>query len=144
MWKKIKTTTKQLPIRWKMTVLVLILFTSMALGIMLLVNRYSTDLYTRLQQQYNEAVMQEMSAQLDTVSSNIDTLYRTFNSQRLFTSETANGETVFQSIHNQIQFERLVSDVINANNLQDLILGTLFYLDEDCYYYVGRGSVADG
>lgn len=144
MWKKIKTSIRQLSIRWKMTVLVLVLFISMALGIMLLVNRYSKDFYTKLQKQYNEAVMQEMSAQLDTVSSSIDTLYRTFNSQRLFTSETANGETVFQSIHNQIQFERMVSEVINANNLQDLILGTLFYLADDCYYYIGRGSVAEG
>ena len=144
MCKKIKTSVKQLPMRWKMTVIVLVLFVSMAFCILGVVTRYSTRHYTKLQQQYNEAVMQEMSAQLDTVSSNIDTLYRTFNSQRLFTEETVNGATIFQSIHNQIQFERLVSDVINANNLQDLILGTLFYLTEDCYYYVGRGSVAEG
>lgn len=144
MWKKVKISLNHLSIRWKLIALVLVLFVSMAFGIMFLVNRYSTDFYTKLQKQYNEAVMQEMSAQLDTVSSSIDTLYRTFNSQRLFTSETANGETVFQTIQNQIQFERLVSEVINANNLQDLILGTLFYLTDDCYYYIGRGSVADG
>ena len=128
--------------RWKMTAIVLILFVSMTVCILGVVTRYSTGHYTKLQQRYNEAVMQEMSAQLDTVSSNIDTLYRTFNSQRLFTSETVNGATIFQSIHNQIQFERVVSEVINANNMQELILGTLFYLADDCYYYVGRGYVA--
>lgn len=142
MWKKIKTTARQLPMRWKMTVIVIVLFVSMVFCILGIVTRYSTGHYTKLQQQYNEAIMQEMSAELDTVSSNIDTLYRTFNSQRLFTEETVNGASVFQSIHNQIQFERLVSEVINANNLQDLIIGTLFYLTEDSYYYVGRGSVA--
>lgn len=143
MWKKSKSWVKKLPMRWKMTFIVLVLFISMAFCILGLVTRYSTSHYTKLQQQYNEAVMQEMSAQLDTLSSNIDTLYRTFNSQRLFTSETVNGATIFQSIHNQIQFERVVSEVINANNMQELILGTLFYLTEDCYYYVGRGSVAE-
>ncbi len=142
MWTRIKSNIKKLPMRWKMTVLVLVLFVGMAVCILGLVTRYSTGHYTKLQQQYNEAIMQKMSAELDTVSSNIDTLYRTFNSQRLFTSETVNGATVFQSIHNQIQFERLMSEVINANNMQDLILGTLFYLTDECYYYVGRGSVA--
>lgn len=102
MWKKIRTSVKQLPIRWKMTVVVLVLFVSMAACILGVVTRYSTRHYTKLQQQYNEAVMQEVSVQLDTVCSNIDTLYRTFNSQRLFTSETQpqknTGEPVWDAV----------------------------------------------
>lgn len=144
MMERMKALVKQFPMRRKMIVLVLVIFLGMMGCTWWMITHYHTKNYTELQQQYNEAVMQEISSQLDTVSSSIHTLYRSFNSQKLFTEETVNGETLVQSIYNQIQFEQLVSDVINATNLQELIKGTMFYLTEDCYYYVGRGVAAQG
>lgn len=133
---------KHLPMRWKMTAMILIILCSLLLSVSVIVTRYSTRYYTELQQRYSENFMEQASLRLDNILSNIETLYLTFNSQKLFTAETVNGNTFFQSVYNQIQFENLVNDVINANNLQDLLIGTLFYLNEDCYYYVGSGTMA--
>lgn len=115
---------------------------SLLLSVSIVSTHYSASYYTQLQQRYSENAIEQVSLQLDGILSNIDTLYLTFNSQSLFTAETVSGSTYFQSVQNQINFERMVNYVINANNLQDLLIGTLFYLDEDCYYYVGSGTMA--
>lgn len=140
--KRIRNFVRRLPIRWKMTAMILVILGSLLLSVSIAVTFYSTRYYMELQQRYSENSMQQASLQLDNILSNIDTLYLTFNSQKLFTAETVSGNTFFQCVYNQIHFEKLVNDIINANNLQDLLIGTLFYLDEDCYYYVGGGTMA--
>lgn len=140
--KRIRDFVKRLPMRWKMTAMILVILGSLLLSVSIAVTLYSTRYYTELQKRYSENTMQQASLQLDSILSNIDTLYLTFNSQRLFTAETVSGSTFFQCVYNQIYFEKLVNDIINANNLQDLLIGTLFYLDEACYYYVGGGTMA--
>lgn len=140
--KKIRDFVRRLPMRWKMTAMILLILGSLLLSVSVAVTLYSTRYYTELQNRYSKNTMRQASLQLDGILSNIDTLYLTFNSQKLFTAETVSGSTFFQCVYNQIYFEKLVNDIINANNLQDLLIGTLFYLDEDCYYYVGGGTMA--
>lgn len=139
---RIRDFVRRLPMRWKMTAMILIILGSLLLSVSIAVTLYSTRYYTELQNRYSKNTMRQASLQLDSILSNVDTLYLTFNSQKLFTAETVSGNTFFQCVYNQIHFEKLVNDIINANNLQDLLIGTLFYLNEDCYYYVGSGTMA--
>ena len=121
-----------LSIRGKMTLIVLGILMLTLAGVSVTVSHFSSRYYTGLQQQYNEHVMKEVSYQLNACYQNTEELYLTFNSQKPFSEETTDGTTVFQSVYKQIQFENSVLNVVNANNLQSLIVGTLFWLNDDC------------
>jgi len=133
-----------LSIRGKMTLIVLGILMLTLAGVSVTVSHFSSRYYTGLQQQYNEHVMKEVSYQLNACYQNTEELYLTFNSQKPFSEETTDGTTVFQSVYKQIQFENSVLNVVNANNLQSLIVGTLFWLNDDCYCYVGKNNVERG
>lgn len=142
--KKILGMLRRLPLRSKTILAVLLVLMLTLSGVSITVSSYSTKYYTKLQQQYNEQIMKELSGQLDTLYAAVEELYLTFNTQQPFTFDTTQGTTVFLSVRNQIDFENSVRNVINANNMQSLIIGTLFYLNNNCYWYVGNNSVAKG
>ncbi len=142
--KKLLNALRRLTLRNKTILAVLLILTLTLTSVSVTISRYSTKYYTKLQQQYNEQIIKELSGQLDTMYAAVEELYLTFNTQQPFTFDTTQGTTVFQSVRNQILFESSVLNVINANNLQTLIIGTLFYLNNNCYWYVGSNSVAEG
>lgn len=136
----IKKMMKQMSMRWKITIIFLTMLTLILVTVSGLFMHYSRKNYTKLQEKYNEAAMREMFYQLDSIWNNVDMMYRTFNSQKLFSQDAVTGENTFDTVTRQMKFEHMVTDVIHGNNLQNIIGGTLFYLDEDSNYYVGEGA----
>ena len=88
---RVKERIKHLPLRWKLTVMVLGLLTVMLLTVSLFVTHYSTKSYTELQKRYNEAAMQEVSYELETILSNVDLIYRTFSTQKCVQRQVSGG-----------------------------------------------------
>lgn len=100
-------------------------------------SHYSMQYYTRLQQQYTQQIVKEVSSQIDQSISSVEELYLVFNAQQTFNRALFEGDTWFQQVQKMVRFEQSVSNLINAYRLQNLITGTLFYLDDDTYSYVG-------
>lgn len=130
---------KHMPLRWKVMAIFLTVLTVLLAAVSCVFLYYSTRSYTNLQEKYNEAAMKETSYQLDTIWNNVNMLYRTFNSQKIYTHAAVTGDSAFETVTRQMTFDQMVTRILHSNNLQNIITGILFYQDQDDFYYVGDG-----
>lgn len=131
-----------LSIRYKLLLTFLLLLLVIAVSVTFSINYYNQRFISGMIEESNEQVMREMNLELSGIYDRTNQLYLTFNNQdlyRIFLNEP--GDTDFETIQRELQYENTMKSLVTANNLQSYITGILLYANEDVWTYAGAGAV---
>ena len=113
-----------------------------AAGVTFAINYYNQRFIGNMTEESNKQIMKEMNAELDSIYAQINQLYITFNNQDLYEIFLNEDNTSnFQNIYKELQYENLVKNIINANNLQEHVSGILLYANYNTNSYIGTGAI---
>ncbi|NBI89814.1 HAMP domain-containing protein [Lachnospiraceae bacterium] len=133
---------KNLSIRYKLLLTFFLLLFVIAAGVTFAINYYNQRFIGDMTEESNKQIMKEMNAELDSIYAQINQLYTTFNNQdlyKIFLNEDNNSN--FENVYKELQYESLIKNIINANNLQEHISGILLYANQDTNSYIGTGAI---
>lgn len=142
MIKKIISFFKNISIRYKLLLTFFLLLFVIAAGVTFAINYYNQRFISNMTQESNKQIMKEMNAELDSIYGQINQLYTTFNNQdlyKIFLNEDNNSN--FENVYKELQYESLIKNIINANNLQEHISGIMLYANHDAKSYIGTGAI---
>ncbi len=145
MIEKILNYFKNLSIRYKLMLTFFLLLFVIAAGVTFAINYYNQRFIGNMTEESNKQIMKEMNAELDSIYAQINQLYITFNNQDLYEIFLNEDDTSnFQNIYKELQYENLVKNIINANNLQEHVSGILLYANYNTNSYIGTGAINPG
>ncbi len=144
MIKKLTGCFGRIPIRYKLLLTFLFLLLVIAVGITFSLHFYNQRFIRNMILEKNQQMMRDMNAELNSIYDKIDQVYITISNQdlyQIFLKPDEETVTDFQVIQKELKYKNTVRDLINANNLQRYVDGTLLFANESLWTYVGTGSV---
>ncbi len=144
MIKKVTGMIGKLSIRNKLLLTFLFLILVIAVGITVSLRFYNQRFIQNMVLEKNRQMMQEMDAEFNSIYDKIDQVYISISNQelyRIFLKPEDDAATDFQVIQKELQYKNMVRDLINTNNLQKYVDGTLLSVNTDTWTCVGAGNV---
>lgn len=112
------------------------------IGTTLSFNYYNQKFIRELLEQNNAQKIRELNYGLNGLYDKITQIFISFNSENIYEMfEKTNGLSNFEKMRKLLAHEQVVKETINANNLQSVIIGNIFYINKERKAYVGNGTM---
>ena len=112
------------------------------LGTTLSINYYNHNFISGLLEQNNSQQMKEINYELNGLYDKVNQIFITFNNEQLYEMFRYQPHlSDFEQMKQRLDYEHEVKETINGNNMQSVVTGVIFYINEDKNAYVGSGPI---
>ncbi len=102
------------------------------MGTTLSINYYNHNFISGLLEQNNSQQMKEINYELNGLYDKVNQIFITFNNEQLYEMFRYQPHlSDFEQMKQRLDYEHEVKETINGNNMQSVVTGVIFYINED-------------